>query len=101
MPSKSQAHLLRALGLNSRDSQPWGTVWVGVSGKGEGGHPKEETLPYRVTFFLGCHVGIAVTPIKAHFLLFFLIQPHQLLGSCRHKPVQALQGPEAGLGGVL
>lgn len=101
MQSKSQAHLHRGLRLNSRGSQHWRTVWVGVSGKGGGGHPKEETLSYRVTFFLGSHVGVAVTPIKAHFLLFLLIQPHQLLGSCRHKPMQALQGPEAGLGGVL
>lgn len=97
MQSKPLAHLHRA----EAELPALGMVRVGVSGKGEGGHTKEERLPYRVTFFLGSHVGVAVTPIKAHFFLFLLIQPHQLLGSCRHKPMQALQGPEAGLGGVL
>lgn len=92
LPASSEPELGR---MGHPKAPQWGQVWANAGGLWKA------RLAHRVALLFGSHVGVAVTPVKAHLLLLLLIQPHQLFGSSGHKTMQAVQEPEAGLGGVL
>lgn len=58
-------------------------------------------LTYRVVVFLGCHVGVAVTPVVVDLLLLFVVEPHQLLGCRADEHIERVQVTKTRLGGVL